>query len=58
MLELQFDESPLFEELVNSTILPVHNGATALLNENGLGVSLLPRLLKQHADRPVQSWNA
>lgn len=58
MLELQFDESPLFEELVNSTILPVHNGTTALLNENGLGVSLLPRLLKQHADRPVQIWKA
>ncbi len=58
LLELQFDESPLFEQLVGSPVLPVHRGFAELPVGHGLGVSLVPGLLKQHAEWPAREWTA
>ena len=58
MLELQFDESPLFEQLVGSPVMPVRRGYAELPVGRGLGVSLVPGLLKRHAERPAQEWFA
>jgi galactonate dehydratase len=58
MLELQFDESPLFEQLVGSPVMPVRRGYAELPVGRGLGVSLVPGLLKQHAERSAREWSA
>ncbi len=57
MLELQFDESPLFDALVRSPFAPVVNGQTALPAGSGLGVALDEAVMQQHPDRPVRSWS-
>lgn len=58
MLELQFDESPLFEQLVGSPVAPVRRGYMEPPAGSGLGVSLVPGVLKQHAARPAREWFA
>ena len=58
MLELQFDESPLFDALVGAPFAPVVNGQTALPAGTGLGVALDEAVMRQHAERSVFTWNA
>ena len=58
MLELQFDESPLFDELVDAPFAPIKDGHTVLPVGPGLGVSLNEEVLRRHADRPEQEWLA
>lgn len=57
MLELQFDESPLFDELVRAPFAPVKAGQTVLPSGSGLGVALSEEVMHQHAERPVRSWS-
>ncbi len=57
MLELQFDESPLFDALVHAPFGPMQGGQTVLPAGNGLGVALDEPLLYRHAERPVRSWS-
>jgi galactonate dehydratase len=57
MLELQFDESPLFDALVRSPFAPVVSGQTVLPAGSGLGVALDEAVIQQHLERPVRSWS-
>ena len=57
MLELQFDESPLFDALVRAPFAPVESGQTVLPAGSGLGVALNEAVMHQHAERPVRSWS-
>lgn len=57
MLELQFDESPLFDVLVHAPFGPVLGGQTALPAGSGLGVALDEAALHRYAERPVRSWS-
>ena len=57
MLELQFDESPLFDALVRAPFGPVRGGQTMLPAGSGLGVALDEAVLHRHAERPVRSWS-
>lgn len=57
MLELQFDESPLFDTLVRATFEPVLGGQTVLPAGSGLGVALDEATLHRHAERPARSWS-
>ena len=41
-LEVQFDETPLFDELVGGVVSPVVAGAAALPAGSGLGVAIDP----------------
>ncbi len=56
MLELQFDESPLFDALVGAPFAPVTAGYTELPAGPGLGVGLVDGVLAQHAERPCLEW--
>ncbi len=58
MLELQFDESPLFDALVNAPFATTHGGQTMLPSAAGLGVCLDAALLQRHADRAPRVWEA
>ena len=58
MLELQFDESPLFDALVDEPFAPVEDGHTVLPPRSGLGVALSEAVVHQHADRPMREWRA
>ena len=57
MLELQFDESPLFDGLLRAPFGPVRDGQTALPAGSGFGVALDEAVLHRHAERPVRSWS-
>lgn len=57
MLEMQFDESPLFDALVRSPFAPVIDEQTVLPAGSGLGVALDEAVLDRHAERPVRSWS-
>ncbi len=57
MLELQFDESPLFDAMVRAPFAPVADGHTVLPCGSGLGVALDEAVMQQHATRPVRSWS-
>lgn len=57
MLELQFDESPLFNALVNSPFTPVEDGHTTLPPGPGLGAVLDEDVLQSHLDRPASEWH-
>jgi galactonate dehydratase len=57
MLELQFDESPLFDVLVRTPFAPVVNGQALLPAGTGLGVALDEAILQQHPERPVLRWS-
>lgn len=56
MLELQFDESPLFDSLVGAPFGEVRDGLAELPPGPGLGVELADAVLDQHADRPLREW--
>ncbi len=56
MLELQFDESPLFDELVSAPFAPVEKGHTVLPQGIGLGPHLNKSVMEEHADRPAKHW--
>lgn len=58
MLELQFDESHLFDDLVGSPFARIEDGRSALPEGPGLGVALDAALLDRHADRPARAWRA
>ena len=55
-LEMQFDESPLFDALVGAPFLPIIRGHAARPSGPGLGVTLSDALLDKHAERPVREW--
>ena len=57
-LELQFDESPLFDTLVGAPFPKVSDGHTELPPGLGLGVELGEDVLQRHADRPAREWRA
>ena len=56
ILELQFDESPLFDELVGAQFAAVSDGQAELPEGAGLGVRLDDAALRCHADRPTRQW--
>ena len=58
MLETQFDESPLFDELVAAPFPPTHDGHQAPPAGAGLGVALAESALQAHAERPARHWRA
>ena len=58
MLELQFDESSLFDTLVGTPFSRVRDGHTELPPGLGLGVELAESVLHRHADRPAREWRA
>ena len=57
-LELQFDESPLFDTLAGTDVPARVAGSSALPIGPGLGVRLDARLLESHADCALQVWEA
>ena len=52
MLELQFDESPLFDRLVGGSV-PSRSGSSAVPQAIGLGVRLAPDVLAECAEGPT-----
>ena len=56
MLELQFDESPVFDSLVGTPFAPISDGEAQLPAGPGLGVVLVDDMLDQHAERPLREW--
>ena len=56
MLELQFDESPLFDGLVGAPFARVSDGHAELPPGLGLGVELDDGMLERHADRQARTW--
>ena len=56
MLELQFDESPLFEDLVGAAFAEISDGQAELPRGPGLGVELDGDRLDRHADQPPLAW--
>ncbi|MDE0421399.1 MAG: mandelate racemase/muconate lactonizing enzyme family protein [Gammaproteobacteria bacterium] len=56
MLERQFDESPLFDKLVDAPFAEISDGRAALPGGPGLGVELDDAVLRRHADRPSREW--
>lgn len=56
-LEVQFDESPLFDTLVEPAPPPCRAGAAAVPTGPGLGASMAPAMLARHAARPARVWN-
>jgi galactonate dehydratase len=58
MLEMQFDESPLFDSLVAGALPPRVAGFSALPSAAGLGMQLDAAQLAAHADRPATAWEA
>jgi galactonate dehydratase len=58
MLEVQFDESPLFDALVAQPFAPVVGGLALLPAGCGLGVALDQAAMQRHAERPAQTWSA
>ena len=57
-LEMQFDESPLFDALVGAPLPRIVNGHASLPSGPGIGVALSDAPLKKHAERPVREWRA
>lgn len=55
-LEMQFDESPLFDALVGAPFAPIVDGHAGLPSRSGLGVALSAALMEKHAERPVREW--
>ena len=56
MLELQFDESPLFDSLVGAPFGEVSDGHARLPQGPGVGAKLADAVLQRHVDRPVRVW--
>ena len=58
MLELQFDESTLFDTLVSAPFAEIRDGHAELPTGLGLGVALAEAVLQRRADRPSREWRA
>ncbi|MFN0159890.1 MAG: mandelate racemase/muconate lactonizing enzyme family protein [Burkholderiales bacterium] len=58
MLELQFDESPLFDALAHGEVPARDGGATAVPSLPGLGIRLDSTLLARHAASARRVWEA
>ena len=58
ILELQFDESPLFDGLVGAPFGPIEGGCAVPPSGDGLGVALDADVLGSRADRPPREWRA
>ena len=56
MLELQFDESPLFDRLAHPPAAEIQEGHAQLPTGLGWGVKLVDGALERHADRPARKW--
>lgn len=56
MLEMQFDESPLFDALVGAPFGEARDGRLEPPSGTGLGVTLSDDVLRQVEDRPMLSW--
>ena len=56
MLEMQFDESPLFDGLVGAPFGLVREGHLAPPAGPGLSVTLSENVLQRTADRPARTW--
>lgn len=56
MLELQFNESPLFDSLVGAPFAEISDGFAQLPRGFGVGVRLVDDILECHADRPSREW--
>ena len=56
MLELQFNESPLFDSLVGAPFAEISDGFAQLPRGFGVGVRLVDDILECHADRPSLEW--
>ena len=56
MLELQFDESPLFDSLVGAPFAEISDGKAELPPGPALGVELDDAVLGHHVDRPSREW--
>lgn len=56
MLEMQFDESPLFDGLAGTPFGEVREGCLEPPSGPGLGVTLSDDVLRSVADRPEQTW--
>jgi len=56
MLELQFDESPLFDSLVGAPFADISDGHAELPPGPGLGVGLADAVLARHVDRASREW--
>ena len=56
MLEMQFDESPLFDELVGAPFGLVRGGYLTPPAGPGFGVTLSEKALQRTADRPARTW--
>lgn len=57
-LEMQFDESPLFDALVGAPFAPIVDGHAPFPPRPGIGAELSDVLLEYHAERPVREWQA
>ncbi len=58
MLEMQFDESPLFDTLVDAPWAAVVEGCMALPVGRGLGAALSEAALRRDSDRPARGWHS
>ena len=58
MLELQFDESSLFDDLVGAPFLPIKNGYTKVPQGQGLGVNLVESVMQTTFERQTLEWSA
>ena len=56
MLELQFDESPMFDSLVGAPFAAIIDGHAELPPGLGLGEKLVDAVLLGRADRPTREW--
>ena len=56
MLEMQFDESPLFDALAGAPFGEVREGYLEPPSGTGLGITLSEEVLRRIADRPPRSW--
>ncbi|MXY55360.1 MAG: mandelate racemase/muconate lactonizing enzyme family protein [Gammaproteobacteria bacterium] len=56
MLELQFDESAMFDSLVGAPFARVSDGHAELPPGPGLGVKLVDAVLECNVDRPSREW--
>lgn len=56
MLEIQFDESPLFDQLIDAVFGPVVDGHCQLPQRPGLGVQLRGMSLRDHAVEPARAF--
>ncbi len=58
MLELQFDESPLFGQLVANTLPLPSNGVSSIPAGTGLGIRLDAATVAAHVDSTPRIWTA